>query len=1016
MKKFTKFVFGIVFAMFTLISTGLGLVFSNNYASAAEPEYYTVTFNLNGGNVGGSTVPITYYTNAEGRLVDAPGSSTLITELPTPTYGSYVFAGWFMGEGASKTAVNATTIFSADTEVKAWWSTKMYSYTVSSYVDGDYTYFSVFGLKANGDQYEVALALETVAEAFDAIALDTDLNEQTIVNLNTINLQQNETIDLTQKNILITGAIASNFDSPIFNINPQSLGQSITFDELTISNGSTDVLISTTPSAYTSTIEIKNSVFTSSSERGYALYFTSSNYTVKLSENNSHTTKYLFNYFNGLSIDATEKLTNAADEPLVVELEYFHDEVLIASNVYSTDKGSNSGKIIFDNDSVAYTVVNSPSIAPTGITFYGDIQINFEFDLNGGSYITTDNLPVFNYKSNKAFSTSNNLTKTYHTFDAWFGKFEVSEAQKTAWGLSATTYYYDTEILAAFKQTNYDVTQIETLFKTTLNDFDSTNAFSKYAYDETATSTDYLTFEMAETLQIVPKFIARWSAINYTISFETNEGSSVNPIVKPFGETITSPVTTKTGYIFLGWFENLQTDTAYTFSTMPAKNFTLYARWQIGTFTVTFISEGTTIGSVTQEYLTPVDKPAVSKTGHKIAGWFTEETFVNEFDFKTPAVNTNVYVKWEKETYRVFFWTNPDNKPELSVAPFVKPYLYQDSVAAPTTPTAEGFDFINWFVSTNSQTVVEFPFNITGNVSVYARWRIKQYTITYNSNGGSLVEATKYDYAEAVTAPYVPYKKGFSFEGWFIDSELQTPFTFTESTTMPAQDFTLYAKWAPKSIISLNQGKQSCVVDDIKNYSVDSTIKGFAIEYKVNGKWVKNTPKEVGVYDIRITRAEDNSYAEFVYEIEDGYEIIQKTLDITWLIILLSALLVLEIIGLVFIKHLQKVKKSPITTFALTLPMGIITTNQLVISIVLAALVVVSLILIIYELVKLHRISTEEIKEPSIYNTRNTIEKMEDKSEDSKIAIKVDDLLQKEGLIEVPKDDEPEIKETGDEN
>ena len=82
----------------------------------------------------------------------------------------------------------------------------------------------------------------------------------------------------------------------------------------------------------------------------------------------------------------------------------------------------------------------------------------------------------------------------------------------------------------------------------------------------------------------------------------------------------------------------------------------------------------------------------------------------------------------------------------------------------------------------------------------------------------------------------------------------------------------------------------------------------------------------------------------------------------------------------------------------------------------LAALVVVALILIIYELVKLHRISTDEIKEPSIYNTRNTIEKMEDKSEDSKIAIKVDDLLQKEGLIEVPKDDEPEIKETGDEN
>lgn len=1009
MKKFSKYLLSIVFIAFAFVSIGFGNLFSTSKAHAAENITYRVSFNLNGGNIAGATAPIEYTTNTEGKLVDAGGN--LLTELPTPTYGEYVFAGWFMGEGASKTKVTTETVFTADTEVRAWWSTKMYSYTISSYVDGDYTYFSVFGLKSNGDQYEVAPALETISDAFDIISSDTDPNEQTIITFNTVNLQQDETINLTHKNIMLSGSISSNFTSPIFNIHPQALNSTISLNDFTISNGACDVLISTTSSVYNATIDIKNSNFLSSSERGYGIYFNSSNYTIKLSENNTHTTKYLFNYYKNLSIDVTEKLTNSSSEPLVVELDYLQDELLLASNGYSSDTSSNSGRIIFKNDSVAYTVINSPAIDPSGIAFYANIRINFVFDLNGGSYVNTDNLPVFNYKSNKNFSNSSNLSKTYHTFDTWFGKLEFSEAQKTAWGLSATTYYYDTEILEAFKQTNYDVTQIEPLFKTTLNDFDSNNGFSKYAYDETATSTDYLTFEMAETLQIVPSFVARWSAINYTINFNTDGGTSVDPIVQPFGTTITSPVTTKTGYVFLGWFANFQTNDAYTFSTMPAENFTLYARWQIGTFTVTFISEGTTIGSVTQEYLTPVDKPAVSKTGHKIAGWFTEEAFVHEFDFNTPAQNTNVYVKWEKERYRVFFWINYE-KNQLDT----QNYYYLDQVAKPTTPSAEGYDFINWFVSPNSQTIVEFPFTITDDTAVFGRWRIKQFTITYNSNGGSMIDSAKYDYNESVTAPYVPYKKGFSFEGWFTDSELQTPFTFTESTTMPAQDFTLYAKWAPKSIISLNQGKQSCVVDDIKNYSVDSTIKGFAIEYKVNGKWVKNTPKEVGVYDIRITRAEDNSYAEFVYEIEDGYEIIQKTLDISWLIILLSALLVLEIIGLVFIKHLQKVKKSPITTFALILPMGIITTNQLVISIILAALVVVALILIIYELVKLHRISTDEIKEPSIYNTRNTIEKMEDKSEDSKIAIKVDDLLQKEGLIEVPKDDEPEIKETGDEN
>ena len=1004
MKKFSKCLFGIVFMAFALVCSCFGLNFSSKAFADAEPRY--VSFNLNGGNIAGSTASIIYEINAEGRLVDDGGN--LVTELPTPTNGEYVFAGWFMGEGASKTQVTATTVFSTETEVKAWWSNKMYVYTISSYVSSDITYFAVNGLKSNGDSYEIETALETISEAFDIVAADTNSSEQTTITLSSLNLQQDETIDISLKNVVISGSIYSNFDSPVFNLNPQSLGTNVTFDGLTIENGSTDVLVSATATTATATIHIKNSSFLSSAERGHALFFESANYTVKLSENNSHTTKYLFNYYTGLSIDASEKLTNSVDEPLVVELDYSHDGLLLASNVYTSDKSSNAGRIVFGNDSVAYTVNNSPAIEPSGILFYADILINFEFDLNGGSYVQTDSIPVFNYKSTKNFVQSNNLTKTYHTFDAWFGKLEFSEAQKTALNLSSTTYYYDTEILSTFKLAGYDVTQIDTLFKTTLADFDSSNAFSKYAYDETSTSTDYLTFEMAENLQITPAFIARWSAINYTISFETEGGTAVDAIVKPFGETITAPTTTKTGYTFLGWFANAQTDTPYTFATMPAENFTLTARWQIAKFTVTFVSEGTTIATVTQEYQTDINVPAASKTGHDIAGWFTDATFTNEFDFKTPAEDTIVYIKWIKKTFRVFFWTNPEGKDELSVAPFIQTYLYLDEVVAPSVPTAEGHDFINWFVSTSSQTVVEFPFEITGNVNVYARWRIKQYTITFNSNGGSQVEANKYTYLSSVSAPNAPIKKGYSFEGWFTDSELQNAYTFSSETKMPANDFTLYAKWLPKSEISLTLGKQSYIVDNIDNYIIDTTIKGFAIEYKVDGKWVKNTPTAVGVYDVRITRAEDNVYAEFAYEIKDGFEIVQKTIDITWIIILLSALFVLEIIALVVIKHLQKTKKTPITTFALTLPMGIISTNQLVTTIILGSLVLVTLILIIYELVKLHRISTDEIKEPSIYNARNTIEKMGDNSEDSKIAIKVDDLLQKEGLLESqPTQNEP---------
>lgn len=74
--------------------------------------------------------------------------------------------------------------------------------------------------------------------------------------------------------------------------------------------------------------------------------------------------------------------------------------------------------------------------------------------------------------------------------------------------------------------------------------------------------------------------------VTYTITFESKGGSAVAPLTGVAGASLTAPTApTREGYLFSGWYESADggvtlADTAFTFGYMPAKNFTLYARWE----------------------------------------------------------------------------------------------------------------------------------------------------------------------------------------------------------------------------------------------------------------------------------------------------------------------------------------------------------------------------------------------------------------------------------------------------
>ena len=253
-----------------------------------------------------------------------------------------------------------------------------------------------------------------------------------------------------------------------------------------------------------------------------------------------------------------------------------------------------------------------------------------------------------------------------------------------------------------------------------------------------------------------------WNTNKYTIAFDTNGGSEIAPITQDYGTEITAPDNpTRKGYTFKGWDKAIP-------ETMPAENITVKAQWEINQYTITFDTNGgSEIAPITQDYgtkITAPDKP--TRKGYTFKGWDKEipETM--------PAENMTVKAQWEINQYTIAFDTNGGSE----IAPITQDYGTE--ITAPDNPTRKGYTFKGWDKEIPETMPAE-------NITVKAQWEINQYTITFDTNGGSEIAPITQDYGTEITAPDNPTRKGYTFKGW--DREIPE--------TMPAENITITARW-----------------------------------------------------------------------------------------------------------------------------------------------------------------------------------------------------------------------------
>ena len=455
----------------------------------------------------------------------------------------------------------------------------------------------------------------------------------------------------------------------------------------------------------------------------------------------------------------------------------------------------------------------------------GNQKITIIFEENGG--VEVDDIEIDATTTELVLPTT---TKEGFTFDGWFLDSELT----SPWTITAlitqsssvTLYAKWTENVVLYTIT-FEVNGGSTVASITQGSGTTISApaaptkegytFDGWYTDQGLTTAYTFTNMPAQNITLYAKWVV--VITTSTITFESNGGSAVNSITANIGSAVNAPsAPTKEGYTFGGWYSDIGLTTAYAFTTMPAQNITLYAKWTLNNYTITFETNGgSLVTAIEQGFGTTVTSPTPpTKEGYTFDGWYSDIGLTTAYTFTTmPAQNITLYAKWTLNNYTITFEVNGGSL----VTDITQGY--NSSVTAPTPPTKEGYTFGGWYSDIGLNTAYAFTTMPAQNITLYAKWTLNNYTISFEENGGSLVTAIEQGFGTTITAPTPPTKEGYTFDGWYTDTGLLTAYTFT---TMPSQHMTLYAKWTLNNYtITFETNGGSLVTDITQGYNSSVT-------------------------------------------------------------------------------------------------------------------------------------------------------------------------------------------------
>ena len=276
-------------------------------------------------------------------------------------------------------------------------------------------------------------------------------------------------------------------------------------------------------------------------------------------------------------------------------------------------------------------------------------------------------------------------------------------------------------------------------------------------------------------------YTANWQVIEYTIItlLEGGNAGSSEVYFYTVEQTVTLPTPTRTGYTFLGWTgEGITTPQPnVTIPKGSTGDKTYIENWELTEYNITMDLSG---GSGQEKVVyTMTDEdfelPTPTRHGYEFVGWMGEGITTPQTNVKIPKGSTGnkaYTANWKAIEYTITLDTNG--------GPVVSPikYTVEDSFTLPY-PLRPGYEFVGWTLD-GSGMIPAMPLIIyhgtTGDLRYKAEWRLAEYTITMDLNGGSGQEKMVYTMTDEEFELQTPTRNGYEFVGW-TGERITTPQT-----------------------------------------------------------------------------------------------------------------------------------------------------------------------------------------------------------------------------------------------
>jgi uncharacterized repeat protein (TIGR02543 family) len=295
---------------------------------------------------------------------------------------------------------------------------------------------------------------------------------------------------------------------------------------------------------------------------------------------------------------------------------------------------------------------------------------------------------------------------------------------------------------------------------------------------------------------------AKWSINSYTIAFISNEGSNVQSITEPYGSMITQPTNpSRPGYLFAGWFIDETLENPYLFTTMPANDVMLFAKWNLESYSISYILNGGLLPESPSTFtlLTPtISLPEPTREGYTFDGWYLNEQFsgnkINEITTGRIG-NLELFAKWNINSYTLTLIHHDAESTTENIS-----LAFQENMELPLLDSKPGYTFVGW--SFQNQLITQDYVMPSGDVTLEAIWQGNTTLISFITNT-NVIEISSTSGEAIGTLPTLNMPEGYQFLGWSL-APLDASQLITESYVVTnSETLKLYPIWIQSSNLTL---------------------------------------------------------------------------------------------------------------------------------------------------------------------------------------------------------------------